>query len=171
MRNYINVERCASEIKELLCTERNGWYDYEPDAPIRMADFLEENFSDDYIEEYAWEKAISMNADMKEYLHGEHKIWGNFCNIDYNYNSLLANYLPNIDGKIEYDTPAVEEMISRLDAGEQSERANIDRNIMLDFIWEACGTFGIKYNFNEYVSEVLYAYEEEYEEEFEAKFA
>lgn len=109
-----------------------------------------ENFSDKHLEDKSNEMAWQFNSDMKKYLHNpDHRICGNFNNIDY-------DYPYHIYGEVTYDTPLVNAMIARLDAGEDSEQANEDRNFLVDWFFETFGTHGISYNFQSDISEYLY---------------
>lgn len=42
---------------------------------------------------------------------------------------------------------------SRLDAGANDAQTIADRDFLTAWFWETCGTFGVKYNFNEKPSE------------------
>ena len=73
---------------------------------------------------------------MKKYLHNpDHRICGNFNNIDY-------DYPYHIYGEVTYDTPLVNAMIARLDAGEDSEQANEDRDFLVDWFFETFWNMG-----------------------------
>lgn len=122
----------------------SGWTDDE------NKDFIMENFSDEYLEDYSNVMAWQFNSDMKKYLHNpDHRICGNFNNINY-------DYPYHIYGEVTYDTPLVNAMIARLDAGEDSEQANEDRDFLVDWFFETFGTWGISYNFQSNISEFLY---------------
>ena len=58
--------------------------------------------------------------------------------------------------RLHTDTPLVNAMIARLDAGEDSEQANEDRDFLVDWFFETFGTWGISYNFQSNISEFLY---------------
>ena len=118
--------------------------------PYKNKDFIMENFSDEYLEDYSNVMAWKFNSDMKKYLHNpDHRICGNFNNIDY-------DYPYHIYGEVTYDTPLVNAMVARLDAGEDSEQANEDRDFLVDWFFETFGTWGISYNFQSNISEFLY---------------
>jgi hypothetical protein len=52
-------------------------------------------------------------------------------------------------------------MVARLDAAEDSKQADEDRAYLMDWYFKAFGTFGIKYNFQDTLSEIVYMREEE----------
>lgn len=55
-------------------------------------------------------------------------------------------------------------MVARLDAAEDSEQANKDREYLEEWYFKAFGTYNIKYNFGNYLEEVHSMMEEDYEE-------
>lgn len=141
---YINIEKMQAALYDILTTSRNGMVDE------KNRDFIMDEYSDDYLEERAWEMVHGINRDMKKYLHStDHKLMGNFNNIDY-------DYPLHIHGEVQYDHPLVNAMIARLDAGEQSEQAQADRNWLVEWFFETFGTWAISYNFESEISEALY---------------
>lgn len=149
MKDYINVEKMFDTIVDIYRECRDGFITDE------NRDCLLCEVSDGFIEETAMEKAIEFNSDMGEYLNmKDHKIYGNFNNIDY-------DYPHHITGEFEYDSQLVDAMIERLNSGEKSEQADADRDWLVEWFFETFGTFGISYNFSEFVSEILYQYENE----------
>ena len=149
MNEYINVEAMRTNLFELLKGVRESFRDDENSS------FLDDNFSDDYLDEISWEKAEEFNSDMKKYLHQkDHKICGNFNNIEYDYN--LFRY-----GEVASNLPLLNDMINRLDHNCQDEQTKKDRDFLNGWIFETYGTFGITYNFGDEISERQYEYEEE----------
>lgn len=105
-KKYINIDNMATRLCQILKDARESMVDDE------NKDFIMENFSDEYLEDYSNVMAWQFNSDMKKYLHNpDHRICGNFNNIDY-------DYPYHIYGEVTYDTPLVNAMIARLDAGE-----------------------------------------------------
>lgn len=152
-KNFLNFDRLFNELVELYKGVRD---EFMNDS---NSDYLLDMVSDDFIEETAMEKAIEFNRDMGKYLNmKDHKIGGNFNNIDY-------DYPHHITGEFGYDSQLVDAMIARLNSGEKSEQADADRDWLVDWFWETFGTFGLTYNFSEYISELLYEFEQEKEEE------
>lgn len=130
-KKYINIDNMATRLCQILKDARESMVDDE------NKDFIMENFSDEYLEDYSNVMAWQFNSDMKKYLHNpDHRICGNFNNIDY-------DYPYHIYGEVTYDTPLVNAMIARLDAGEDSEQANEDRDFLADWFFETFGTWGI----------------------------
>lgn len=141
---YINIEKMQAILLDILTTSRDGMIDEE------SRDIIMDEYSDDYLQERAWEMAAKFNDDMKKYLHlSDHSIIGNFNNIDY-------DYPHHIHGEVNYDYPLVNEMISRLDAGEESKQVQADRDWLVDWFFQTFGTWAIGYNFECEISEVLY---------------
>lgn len=154
---YINVERLVKELLE-ICTEVRD--QYKDDDVWRM---IEDEYSDDYLEEYAWSQANAINSDMEAYLNmKDHHMAGNFNNIEY-------DYPKHITGNYHYDSELVNAMIARLNAGEKSEQADSDRDFLTDWFWDTFGSFGIRYNFSVEMSETAAIYENETEEELESQ--
>lgn len=148
-KHFLNFDRLFNELLELYKDARDEWLD------DNNRDFILNNVSDDYLEEMAWEQTVEFDRDMGKYLNmKDHKIWGNFNNIDYDYSH-------HINGVVEYDTPLVNAMIERLNAGEQSEQADADRDWLVDWFWETFGSWGLQYNFNSWVADLLYEFENE----------
>lgn len=149
---YLNVSRLQGELLAIYKEERDGWIDEW------NREFLMCEFSDESLEELAVEKAYDFNDNMRKYLNmPNHKIDGNFNNIDYDYPC-------HINGNVEYDYPLVNAMIVRLNAGEQSEQADADRDWLVDWFWETFGSWGIRYNFSDCIADRLYEFEHEEDE-------
>lgn len=148
-KHFLNFDRLFNELLQLYKDARDEWLD------DNNRDFLMNEVSDDFLEEMAWERATEFDRDMGKYLNmKDHKIWGNFNNIDY-------DYPHNINGVVEYDTPLVNAMIARLNAGEQSDQADADRDWLVDWFWETFGSWGLKYNFDSWIADLLYEFENE----------
>lgn len=144
---YLNVSRLQGELLAIYKEERDGWVDEW------NREFLMREFSDESLEELAMKKAYEFNEDMRKYLNmSNHKIDGNFNNIDYDYPA-------HINGVIGYNSSLVNAMIARLNAGEQSEQANADRDWLVDWFWETFGSWNLRYNFTDYIAEKLYEFE------------
>lgn len=151
-KNFLNIDRLRDEILELYKGVRDEFMDDS------NREYLLNTISDEYLEESAWERAIEFNRDMGKYLNmKDHKIDGNFNNIDY-------DYPHHTNGEFGYDEPLVNAMIERLNSGEQSKQADADRDWLVDWFWETFGTFGLTYNFSEYISELLYEFDNKEEE-------
>lgn len=146
---YLNVDRLYKELLAIYKEERDGWLEEG------NRDFLIDELSDDTLEELAMGKAYEINNDMRKYLNrSDHAIMGNFNNIDY-------DYPKHINGQFGYDRMLVNAMIARLNSGEVSEQADADRNWLVDWFWETCGSIGIRRNFGDYVSVLLTVFEKQ----------
>lgn len=151
IKEYIDIKKMAKEVFEILKETRDDFKDGEYDG------FLDDNYSDDELEECAQRQAVKWNDDMNKYLHmKDHSIWGNFNNVDYNYPRFRT-------GETKYDTDLVNGMIKRLDEGCQDEQTQADRKWLVDWFWDTFGTWGFTYNFQCEMSENIYAYEHEME--------
>lgn len=146
-KHFLNFERLYAEIFELNKSNRDQWI---TDA---NRDFLLSEVSDDFLDEMAFALAEKFDSDMGKYLNQkDHKICGNFNNIDY-------DYPHHIHGEFRYDTPLVDAMIARLNAGEESEQADADRDWLVDWFWETFGTRGLTYNLDTWIGDILYEFE------------
>lgn len=126
------------------------------------------SLDEDYIEEYTNDLVARFNRDMRKYLHMEdRKICGNFNNIEYDYPKMLYDATDGQRGTdtFSYDSDLLNAMISRLDSGEDSAEADIDRKILTDWFFGTVGTWGICYNFTDYLDadyhDWCYCYAEE----------
>jgi len=153
IKEFINIDRMADCVAGILKEARDGFCDED------TSDYLMETWGDERIENYAYEMAHEFNDEMRQYLNSsEHKIEGNFNNIDYDY----PPYRKGIVGA-EYDRPMVEDMIKRLNDGDMGEQSVKDRDWLVDWFFETFGSFGIKYNFQTALGEELYWHEQEQE--------
>lgn len=144
---YLDTDTMRGDLVKMLGEERDKYCD-DDDLHGFYVD-------DDEIEEYAEYLVESFNNDMKKYLHQEeHKIFGNFNNIDYDYDKHLWAVSDGKYGEdhIDYNYQGVEEMIARLDSGEDSELANFERKALTDWFWDTFGSWGICYNFTEHLN-------------------
>ena len=143
-KEYINVDKMADCIYKILKNARNEMIDE------KNKEFIFKEYSDERLYRLAQEMTYQFNSDMNKYLHmKDHKICGNFNNIDYDYPLYIT-------GEVKYDHEMVNAMIKRLDDEEDSQRANDDRDFLVDWFFETFGTFGISYNFQSDMSEALY---------------
>lgn len=142
-KEYMNVSALADELFKLFQSERED----ERKAVPEEGDALDHEVSDDFLREYAMEMAIGFDSDMNKYLHmKDTRIQGNFNNIRWDY--------PR-----ENEGETFEEMVARLDANEQSERATKDRDYLNAWFWETFGTFGLAYNFNDLMNSLVEDFE------------
>lgn len=144
-KEYMNVSALTDDFFELYKEEREDYRDDE------SSEFLDEEWGDDTLRQYAFEKAVETDSDMNTYLHMKD------THIDGNFNNIRLNYPRENEGE------TFEEMVARLDANEQSERAQKDRDYLNAWFWETFGTFGLKYNFGDLLSNELYEWQRENE--------
>lgn len=156
--DYIGVENFIKEIEKIYRECIDGY-----DNAQNILDCLNDSCYDgDYIHYRAWEFAMKTNRDMKKYLHfDDHNMIGNFANIKYDYPKHITGvcWASDYDGDDYYDL--FPQMVARLDAAEDSEQADEDREYLAEWFFNAFGTFGIKYNFNNDIEELAYELEEE----------
>lgn len=151
VKQYICIDKMYEAVLKILKNSRNGM------TQDWSRGFMEDNYPDDELEDRAQVMAEQFNDDMRKYLNEtDHCLPGNFNNIEY-------DYPLHIKGECEYDYDLVYAMIARLNAGEQSEQTNADREWLVDWFFEIFGTFGIAYNFECEISEMLYEYEKKME--------
>lgn len=142
MKAYINTKMAYDTIYPLLVQERDNFGDVE------YKEFINGYFDDEYIDSYAYEIVKALNQQMGEYLNlRDHRIEGNLCNIRHDYPGNLS------------------EMVTRLNNGDESPQSDSDRIFLTDWMFEAFGTYNIKYKFGEIMSEVLYWYEKDLAED------
>lgn len=143
---YIDMDLMYQELVSLFTEARDSMIDDQ------NQEFIMGKYEDAMVAEDAMETTSQINNQMKRYLHGEHKICGNFNNIDYDY--------PNFRGKgVNYDHELVADMIARLDANDQSEQTQKDREFLVSWFFETFGTYGIKYNYTDRISADIYDYQ------------
>lgn len=161
--DYIGVEKFADVVYKLYQGCLN---DYEGEGGFIA--YLEEIYSDvdAMLKIFATDFAYKANRDMKKYLHmSSHKLIGNFADIAQDY----PVYRTGCRCSLDYDGNDYHnlfpEMVKRLDAAEDSARADEDRKILSDWFFEAFGTNNITYNFSTELSELHYQMEKEQEED------
>lgn len=149
--DYMNVDELENEIYALLEEERDSFVsDLEQDEK----DYILSAWGEYYLKEEASELAHKNNYSMKKYLHQkDHDIPGNLMDVELNY---------KFDNKCSDE--GFQDMIARLDAGDDTEKSREDREYLRDWFWEAFGSFGTKYNFNGTLNAYLgdYWYEKEH---------
>ena len=153
MYKYLDTDELRKSLIGMLQEERDGYCSSEED----MHGWY---YTDEQIEDYVEWLVEDFNRSMRTYLHGEHTIYGNFNNIDYDYDKCLFEISEGKYGKDEigYNTKGVKEMITRLDSGEDSELADFERKALLSWFWETFGSWGICYNFNDHLASDYYDY-------------
>lgn len=157
--DYIGCESFAKVIENLYreCLEN---FDDAEDLEEYIADIFEKN-----IQSLAWEFTLKVNREMKKYLHlNDQRMNGNFADLSMDYPKHRTGvwWATDYDGDDYYDLyPA---MVARLDAAEDSEQADKDREYLEEWYFEAFGTYNIKYNFSNELEEIHSMMEEDYVE-------
>lgn len=161
--DYIGVEAFAKEIYNLYKECLDNYDDKE-----EFEQYINDLYGDqELLKNRAYEFAVEANEDMKRYLHQkDHRIEGNFNNIDYDYPKYRtgAMWASDYDGGLKEFFDLVPDMIKRLDEADDSERADDDREFLSSWFFDTFGTFGIKYNFSNDLAELHYDMEECYED-------
>lgn len=157
--DYIGTKSFATVIENLYreCLEK---FDDAEDLEEFISDLDGRN-----IQSMAWDFTLEVNKEMKKYLHlNDQRVDGNFANLynDYPRHITGTFWATDYDGDDYYDLyPA---MVARLDAAEDSEQANKDREYLEEWYFKAFGTYNIKYKFGNYLEEIHSMMEEDYEE-------
>lgn len=154
--DYIGVETFAKEI-ESLYRECLDEFDNKEEFEQYIDDLYGRN---GMVHRFAVEFSYEANKDMKKYLHMDsHRMDGNFANIEDDYPKYRTGtcWPSEYDGDDYYDL--FPEMVKRLDAAEDSERANDDREYLSSWFFSAFGTYNIKYNFSSDLDELYDEFE------------
>lgn len=154
--DYVGVKSFAKTIENLYRECLNN-YDNAEDIEEFLADCCGKN-----IQSLAWEFTLVANREMKNYLHRKSQhMDGNFADLSMDYPKHITGvyWASDYDGDDYYDL--YPQMVARLDSAEDSEQADEDRAYLAEWFFTAFGTFGIKYNFNETISEIAYELEKE----------
>lgn len=157
--DYIGVASFAKTIENLYreCLEN---FDDAEDLEEYIAVVFEKN-----IQSLAWEFTHEVNREMKKYLHlNDQHMNGNFADLyeDYPKHRTGVWWASDYDGGDYYDL--YPQMVARLDAAEDSEQADKDREYLEEWYFEAFGTYDIEYNFSNELEEIHSMIEEAYEE-------
>ena len=157
--DYIGVESFAKVIENLYreCLEN---FDDAENLEEYIADVFEKN-----IQYMAWDFTLEANREMKKYLHlPDQRMDGNFANLynDYPRHVTGTFWATDYDGDDYYDL--YPQMVARLDAAEDSEQADKDREYLEEWYFKAFGTYNIQYNFSNELEEMHSMMEEDYEE-------
>lgn len=157
--DYIGCESFAKVIENLYreCLEE---FDDAEDLEEYIADVFEKN-----ILSLAWEFTLKVNREMKKYLHfNDQHMNGNFANLynDYPRHVTGVFWAADYDGDDYYDL--YPQMVARLDAAEDSEQADKDREYLEEWYFKAFGTYNIQYNFSNELEEIHSMMEEDYVE-------
>ena len=156
--DYVGVKSFAKTIEALYreCLE-------DCDNPEDIEEYIADLYGKN-IQSMAWDFTLEANREMKKYLHlPDQHMDGNFADLSMDY----TKHRTGTFWVSEYDGPVAEyfnlypQMVARLDAAEDSEQADKDREYLAEWFFDAFGTFGIKYNFSNYLDEIAYMLEEE----------
>lgn len=157
--DYIGCESFAKVIENLYreCLEE---FDDAEDLEEYIADVFEKN-----IQSPAWEFTLKVNREMKKYLHlDDQHMNGNFADLSMDYPKHRTGvwWATDYDGDDYYDL--YPQMVARLDAAEDSEQADKDREYLEEWYFKAFGTYNIQYNFSNELEEIHSMMEEDYVE-------
>lgn len=149
MLEYLDTEYLQTELESIFKSAINEMVDED------NKNLIETEFGDEFIEERSVILAEEFNADMKKYLHqNNHRIDGNFNNVNYDYNN-------HINGEVEFNDKLLADLIQRLDNNQQDAQTKSDRHWLVDWFFETFGSWGLKYNLQTEISEYLYYAEQE----------
>ena len=159
--DYIGVASFAKTIEELYreCLEN---FDDAEDMEEYISDFYGKN-----IQSMAWDFTLEANREMKKYLHlPDQHMDGNFANLyeDYPKHRTGTFWVSEYDGPVAEYFNLYPKMVARLDAAEDSEQADKDREYLEEWYFKAFGTYNIQYNFSNELEEIHSMMEEDYVE-------
>lgn len=158
--DYIGVISFSTVVENLYRECLENFDDKE-----EFEEYFNDLFGEKYIHNEAFRFALYANKEMKKYLHKDSQhMDGNFANLyeDYPKHVTGVRWASDYDGDDYYDF--YPQMVARLDAAEDSEQANEDREYLEEWYFEAFGTYNIKYNFSNELEEIHSMMEEDYEE-------
>lgn len=159
--DYIGVKSFAAVIESLYreCLEN---FDDAEDLEEYISDIFEKD-----IQSIAWDFTLEANREMKKYLHlSDQHMDGNFANLyeDYPKHRTGTFWVSEYDGPVAEYFNLYPKMVARLDAAEDSEQADKDREYLEEWYFKAFGTYNIKYNFSNELEEIHSMMEEDYVE-------
>ena len=136
--SYIDKEAFYDDVVEILEEEcekyRQNGYDGDYDY---------------YIENYAQFFCDSMVDDLKKYIEsGNYNMSGNFADIKRNYEH-------------DHQGTSFNDVVQMIQNGENNELTDEFKQWTISWIWYAFGTFGLKYNFSNYIDDVMTDWEDE----------
>lgn len=151
---WLDIEYMKSELLDILTEERNKIRDNEEDKS-----FFEDIYTDEDLEEKAEYMANEYNDDMEKFIKSkDYNIPGNFKVINHNYTMYKKGY---DEFKVLPEEDTWYGLVDRLEKNDQSEKTKADRKWLVDWFFEAFGTFGICYNFSNEVYDTMYYWEQE----------
>lgn len=154
--DYIGVFSFAKTIEALYreCLE-------DCDNPEDIEEYIADLYGKN-IQSLARDFALESNRDMKKYLHmNNHSMPGNFAYIEDDYPAHITGTRWSSEYAGDDYFRLFPQMVARLDAAEDSKQADEDRAYLMDWYFEAFGTFGIKYKFQETLSEIACVLEQQ----------
>ena len=137
----------------LLKDAREGMWDNEREKELVM-----DRYSDELIEELAFEDCCQTNSYMKKYVNQkDHKIIGNFGNIEDDYIKEVTGtyWISDYDGSKGKWHEIFPDFVKRMNEMDDSYQSTKDRKWVVEWYFQTFGTFGIKYNFQDEISEFL----------------
>lgn len=167
------ITRCIEECRiprEYMPEQLKRWIgeefarDWQVYAEQRVRNDYTLHVDDDFegfnIQSLAWDFTKKANRDMKEYLHMQnHHMVGNFADIEGDYPAHITGTRWSSEYAGDDYFRLFPQMVARLDAAEDSKQADEDRACLMDWYFDAFGTFGIKYNFQGFLSDIAYRLE------------
>lgn len=154
--DYIGVFSFAKTIEALYreCLE-------DCDNPEDIEEYIADLYGKN-IQSLAWDFALESNRDMKKYLHmNNHSMPGNFADIEDDYPAHITGTRWSSEYAGDDYFRLFPQMVARLDSAEDSKQADEDRAYLMDWYFEAFGTFGIKYKFQDTLSEIACVLEQQ----------
>ena len=160
--DYIGVISFSTVVENLYRECLENFDDKE-----EFEEYFNDLFGEKYIHNEAFRFALYANKEMKKYLHlPDQHMNGNFADLSMDY----PKHRTGTFWVSEYDGPVAEyfnlypQMVARLDAAEDSEQADKDREYLEEWYFKAFGTYNIQYNFSNELEEIHSMMEEDYVE-------
>ena len=99
-----------------------------------------EAWIDDYINDPEWGLVASTMRDMEKYVHrSDTGMSGNFADI-------------RLDWERDHEDVSLDEVVEMIDNGEVNDITNEFRSWSIDWYFRAFGTYNLKYNWGEFIS-------------------
>ena len=141
---FLNVERFREEVTEVLQEEADSWADDTGSMKYNAEEYLEQ-----YVEGIVDDAIESFN----ELVHRDDtSMSGNFADIRYDWEG-FHNELPH--------GCTLKEVVEMIDAGEENEVTQEFKDWAVDWYFRAFGTYNLKYNWTDFISELAYNDDEE----------
>ena len=137
--DFMNKSELQSSFEDILNETIDQWKENDDKDSLDMAE-QGEAWKDDYINDPEWGLVASTMRDMKKYVHrSDTGMSGNFADI-------------RLDWEREHEDVSLDEVVEMIDNGEINDITNEFRSWSVDWYFRAFGTYNLKYNWGEFIS-------------------